>query len=218
MAMDNATLSKLGLTEEQITNVIKEHKSTIDGEYIPKHKFDEKVQEVKNLKEQKEQNEKALEDLKKVSGDSEKFKQELERIKAEKKLAEEKYAADLLETKKTFALRQKLSDQVIDVDVAMSLFNKDNIVLNEKDEITAGFEDVFGMIKKDKSYLLKNKDGAETDSNKSGIKFFGNGVNNPEQTGSNKSSDAQFVDSLFSGNQSAETTKSILSSYLPNLK
>lgn len=213
MAIDKSKLTELELTDEQVKGVLKLHAEEIDGNYVPKHRFNEKVTEVDNLKAQEKETQKTLKELKKVNGDAEEIQKKLDELEESKKQSEADYKKQLQETKVNFALKEKLMNEVVDVDVAMGLFDKTKITLNEKGEINGGFEDTFKMIKTEKQYLLKAKDG----DGAKGIKFAGNNLDNPDK-GDSSNPDADFVKEMFGGGKSTEDNQSIINNYMPNSK
>jgi hypothetical protein len=68
--MDKEALKALGLTDEQIAAVVKQHDDDIKGSYIPKSRMDELNETNKAIKQQLADRDKDIEDLKKSTGDN----------------------------------------------------------------------------------------------------------------------------------------------------
>lgn len=86
--MNKEQLVKMGLTEEQATNVMKE----LDGNFVPKSRFNDVNNELKSVKEQNSTFEKQIEDLKKVN--PEELKSTIETLQAENKALAEKHETE----------------------------------------------------------------------------------------------------------------------------
>lgn len=76
-------LIELGLTEEQATEVLKLSKAELDGNYIPKSRFDEINSQLKTAKEDIKTRDSQLEELKKVDVNG--LNAEIERLQKENK-------------------------------------------------------------------------------------------------------------------------------------
>lgn len=208
--MDKETLQGIGLSEEQITKVIKEHKSELDGKYIPKTKFDEKLAVIKNMEEKEAADAKAMKDLQKLAGDADSYKEAAKQYEQQKKEAEVKFKEDMLDTRRAYALKAKLASEVVDTEVALTFFDKSKVVLDDKDNITAGYEDAFNFIKKEKAYLLKPK---ADDKQQKGITFTGTDPKNPSQGQNTGDPSVEFVKQMFGAKQNSVTPQSIVDSY-----
>lgn len=71
--MNKEDLIAMGLTDEQATKVM----GSIDGNFVPKNRFNEVNEENKTLKKTVSDRDKQLEDLKKSSGDNEELKKQI---------------------------------------------------------------------------------------------------------------------------------------------
>lgn len=71
--MKKEDLIAMGLTDEQATKVL----ASLDGNYVPKTRFNEVNEENKNLKKSVSDRDKQLDDLKKSSGDNEELKKQI---------------------------------------------------------------------------------------------------------------------------------------------
>ncbi|MBQ8940579.1 MAG: phage scaffolding protein [Firmicutes bacterium] len=94
-----------GFTVEQAKTVI----DIINGEFIPKSRFDEVNEENKTLKGTIGERDKQLEELKKVGGDNAALKEKIESLQAENKSLSEQHAKELRDLKVDNAITTALT-------------------------------------------------------------------------------------------------------------
>ena len=167
--MTKEQLLAAGLTEEQATNILKLHKEAIDGNYVPKHRFDEVNTELKATKEQIRERDKQITELKKFEGDSKALQEKITALENENAAKDKEYKANLaLERKKNaikLALLEDENGKPYDVDMVMGLFNLEQIVIDEETgKIRSGFKEQNEAIRKEKAFLFSPKE----DANKGG--------------------------------------------------
>lgn len=104
--MNKEKLIEMGLTEELATKVAKE----LDGNYVPKTRFNEVNTELKQAKDQVKERDSQLETLKKSVGDSEELKKQIETLQNENKTKDEAHAAEIKQIKIDAAVDKALSD------------------------------------------------------------------------------------------------------------
>lgn len=159
--MNKEKLIEVGLNEEQANNVIKVFKETIDGQYIAKHRFDEVNGDLKNVKEQLIDRDKQISELKAFEGTSKDLSEKIATLEKENKEKNDKYLTDLASERKRMAVKVALLEDDVakpfDTDMVMSLFNLDNIEVDETGKINKGFKEQAETIKKDKSFLFNAK-------------------------------------------------------------
>lgn len=195
--MKKELLQAVGLTEQQVDAVLKLHKEAIDGQYVPKHRFDEVNTELKNAKEQITERDTQIAGLKKFEGDSKALGDKIKELEEANKQKDAEYQTTLSKERKRSALRlQLLEDEngkPHDTDMVMGLFNMDNIVIDETTgRITSGYKEQNDVIRKEKAFLFAEKAGDP--NNNPGITIKGktpadgdnkNKVNTPELYGQN---------------------------------
>lgn len=151
-------LVKLGLTDELAQKVVDHFGEVIDGEYVPKTRFNEINSELSTAKETIKERDKQIESLGKDSADIEALKKEKEDlIKANKqaaKEAEEKLAAE----RKSNAIKLELMGKVHNADVTMNLLKLENIVMDDNGKVKSGLKEQLDDLKKSDSYLFKTED------------------------------------------------------------
>lgn len=160
--MKKEQLIAAGLTDEQATNVMKLYKDTIDGEFVPKHRFNEVNNELKTAKEQLGERDKQITDLKKFEGDSKALSDKIKELEDANKQKDAEYKSSLALERKKNALRLALLEdekgKPHDADMVMSLFNLDNVVLDEATgKITSGYKEQSENIRKEKTFLFEEK-------------------------------------------------------------
>ena len=171
--MTKEQLLAAGFTEEQATNILKLHKEAIDGNYVPKHRFDEVNAELKTTKEQVKERDAQIKELKKFEGDSKALQEKIAELEAANAAKDEEYKANLaLERKKNaikLALLEDENGKPYDVDMVMGLFNLEQITIDEATgKIISGFKEQNDAIRKEKAFLFKEKQpvGEGNDKNK----------------------------------------------------
>ena len=167
--MTKEQLLAAGFTEEQVTNILKLHKEAIDGNYVPKHRFDEVNAELKTTKEQVIERDKQITELKKFEGDSKALQEKIAELEAANAAKDKEYKANLaLERKKNaikLALLEDENGKPYDVDMVMGLFNLEQVIIDEATgKISSGFKEQNDAIRKEKAFLFSPKE----DANKGG--------------------------------------------------
>ena len=104
--MNKEKLIEMGLTEELATKVAKE----LDGNYVPKTRFNEVNTELKQAKDQVKERDSQLETLKKSVGDSDELKKQIETLQNENKTKDETHAAEIKQLKIDTAVDKALAD------------------------------------------------------------------------------------------------------------
>lgn len=104
--MNKEKLMEMGLTEELATKVAKE----LDGNYVPKTRFNEVNTELKQAKDQVKERDSQLETLKKSVGDSDELKKQIETLQNENKTKDETHAAEIKQIKIDAAVDKALAD------------------------------------------------------------------------------------------------------------
>lgn len=160
--MKKEQLTAAGLTEEQAANVLKLYKDTIDGQFVPKHRFDEVNTELKNTKEQLTERDKQIKDLQKFEGTNKELSDKIKELEDANKQKDTEYKSNLALERKKNALRLTLLEdekgKPHDADMVMSLFNLDNVVMDEATgKITSGYKEQSETIRKDKAFLFEAK-------------------------------------------------------------
>lgn len=104
--MNKEKLMELGLTEELASKVVKE----LDGNYVPKARFNEVNSELKTAKDQVKDRDSQLETLKKSVGDSEELKKQIETLQNDNKAKDDAHAAEIKQIKIDAAVDKALAD------------------------------------------------------------------------------------------------------------
>lgn len=104
--MNKEKLMELGLTEELASKVAKE----LDGNYVPKARFNEVNSELKTAKDQVKDRDSQLETLKKSVGDAEELKKQIETLQNDNKAKDDAHAAEIKQIKIDAAVDKALAD------------------------------------------------------------------------------------------------------------
>lgn len=165
----------LGLTEEQATKAAEESAKELKT-YIPKHRFDEVNEENKTLKGTVEDNKKALDDLKKSTGDAEALKKQIETLQNDNKAKDEQYQKDLKDLKLTNAIKLAVAGKVHDEELVSGLFDKSKLILADDGNIT-GLDEQLKGLREGKKFLFKEEEQPQQQQ-QGGFRIGGEGSNN----------------------------------------
>lgn len=167
--MKEEQLKELGLEADVIAKVLKIHKDSIDGNYVPKATFEAERENVKTLKNQITERDNQITELTKFKGTNEELQKQLNDYKAQNEELKTNSEKELAKLKKENLLKFELKDQVIDVDDVLPKLNIDNIVF-ENDAIKSGLKEQLEDLRKSKPHYFAQQE----DKNKNtGWKPFG---------------------------------------------
>lgn len=140
--MNKEKLIELGLTEEQADSVIGSY-----GHMVPKSRFDEKNDELKEAYKTISKHELDLEELKPKLAGNEALLAQISELQDANNKAREQYDSELTSTRLNNALKFALHGKVQDSEYAISKLDKSKIVLDENFNIVSGFDDQFEEMK-----------------------------------------------------------------------
>ena len=148
--MNKESLMAMGLNEEQAQKVL----TSLDGNYVPKSKFQEVSEENKTLKKSVSDRDKQLEDLKKSSGDNAALQQQisdLQKANADQQKAHEQELSQLkLDNAIDLALSGAKAKNSKAVKAVMDL---SKVKLGEDGQLT-GFSEQLEALQKSDGYLF----------------------------------------------------------------
>lgn len=175
--MNKEQLIAAGFSEAQVTEILKLHKQAIDGQFVPKHRFDEVNNELKTTKEQLGERDKQIEGLKKFEGDSKALTDKIKELEDANKQKDNEHKTVLLNERKRNAVKvQLLEDEQgkpYDTDMVMGLFDLEKITFDEATgKITAGYKEQSDTIRTNKGFLFETK--SNNPNNQQGWKPKGN--------------------------------------------
>lgn len=108
--MEKEKLLALGITEEQAAEIVKMHKGILDGNYVPKSRFNEVNDSKNDLEGQVKDRDRQLKDLKKAAGDNKELKNKIEALEEGNKKTREDYEAKIKQIKIDNAVDVSLKD------------------------------------------------------------------------------------------------------------
>lgn len=183
--MNEEQLKALGLETDVITKVLKIHKDSIDGNYIPKATFEAERENVKTLKNQITERDNQITELTKFKGTNEDLQKQLNDYKTQNEELKANSEKELAKVKKENLLKFELKNQVIDVDDVLPKLNIDNIVF-ENDTIKSGLKEQLDDLRKTKPHYFAQQDNKNT-----GWKPFGS---TPSESGKEPDTVAPEID------------------------
>lgn len=206
--MNEEQLKELGLESEVITKVLKIHKDSIDGNYIPKATFEAERENVKTLKNQITERDKQITELTKFKGTNEELQKQLNDYKTQNEELKANSEKELAKVKKENLLKFELKNQVIDVDDVLPKLNIDNIVF-ENDTIKSGLKEQLDDLRKSKPHYFAQQDNKNT-----GWKPFGNAPSESGKEPDTVAPEIDFAKQLAqSKNATAQASQKALETY-----
>ena len=129
-------LQRLGIAEDKIENATQEFKAFLDGEYVPKSRFNEVIAEKKNLETTVADRDKQLKTLKDSEGDITTLKDKITKLQAENKANALKAEQDLKNLKISTAVQLAIGDTAQDAELVVNLIDKSKLILGEDGKVT----------------------------------------------------------------------------------
>ena len=149
--MTRDTLVEMGLTEELAAKVM----SSLNGNYVPKNRFNEISRENESLKAAAKEHEKQLDTLKKSAGDNESLSQQIADLQAANKTAKEDYEAQMNRLKIDFAVEKALTGaKAKNVTAAKALLDLKDAKLDEDGSVKGLSEQIEKLSKAEDSKFL----------------------------------------------------------------
>lgn len=144
--MEKEKLIELGLTEEQADKVIAEHKAQLEGNYIPKSRFDEVNNAKKKLETDVAERDKQLKTLKDSAGDNETLKNEITKLQNENQTAKDNYEKEIAGMKLNSAIETALgTHKAKNIIAVKALLDTSKISLDNENLL--GFEEQVKALK-----------------------------------------------------------------------
>lgn len=148
--MTKESLLAMGLSEEQAKKVLE----TLDGEYVPKSKFQEVSEENKTLKKSVGDRDKQLEDLKKSSGDNAALQQQISDLQKANADQQKAHEAELSQLKLDNAIDLALSGAKAKNSKAVKAIMDLSKVKIGEDGKLSGFSEQLEALQKSDAYLF----------------------------------------------------------------
>lgn len=147
-------LQKLGIAEDKIEDATQQFKAFLDGEYVPKSRFNEVNAEKKNLETAVADRDKQLKTLKNSEGNITTLKDKITKLQAENKANALKAEQDLKNLKISTAVQLAIGDTAQDAELVANLIDKSKLILGEDGKVT-GLNEQLKELKINKSFLFK---------------------------------------------------------------
>lgn len=151
-------LKNIGVAEDKMADAEKAVKSFLDGEFVPKSRFNEVNESKKSLTDQLAERDKQLTSLKKSAGDNEGLKKQIEELQTANKEQKAAFEEQAKALKIDTAIKLAIADSAQDADIVAGLIDKTKVILGEDGKV-AGLTEQVGALKKDKAFLFKGAPG-----------------------------------------------------------
>lgn len=170
--MTKEELTKLGLSDDLVKAVKALFDKELDGNYVPKEKFNAELQKVKDKDAQLSEREKQIAELGKFKGNAEELTKKIEELQAKNEASTKEYQEKLKQLELSSALKLALADQVFEVSDVIGKIDASKLTI-EDGVVKAGLDDQLKTLKEQHPHYFKGDP-------KNGWKPFGN---NPKQGG-----------------------------------
>lgn len=144
-------LKQLGITDDKVEAATAAIKAYLDGEYVPKGRFNEVNTAKKALEEQltvRNKEMKALQKQAEGAKDVEGLQKQISELTEKQKADQVEYESQLKKLKLDNAIALQIADKAQDVDIVSGLINRDKLIVNEDGSITGLTEQVEALQKK----------------------------------------------------------------------
>jgi myosin heavy subunit len=166
-------IAELVEDESKVNELVEFSKKSIPKEFIPKDKYNEKVEELTGVNEKLEETNKQIEELKNSTSNVDEYKEKLETLTQEYEQYKQEADSRVANMKKTSLLKDRLINEGADkdnIDLLLKDFNIDEMKL--KDDSIIGLDDYVNPIKEKRQRLfVKDKvdsnppdDGGDADN------------------------------------------------------
>lgn len=153
--MNKDELIKLGLSPEQATSVLQLAKPAMDAQA----RLDSVNQELAQAKATIAERDKQIDGLKTANSDSKALQKQIAELQAANAEAESKYKAELLASRKSYAVKQALLEaeqKPQNVKIVMDQIDMDKVFIDDNGNLT-GFQEQQTRLLKDAPYLFKTE-------------------------------------------------------------
>ena len=141
----------MGLSEDQAKKVIDE---VVDGNFVPKSRFNEVNEENKNLKQSVADRDKQLEDLKKSSGDNAELKKQIETLQQQNAEQQKAHNEEIAQMKLDNAVEMALSGAKAKNSKAVrAMLDMSKVKIGEDGKL-CGFDEQIEALKKSDEYMF----------------------------------------------------------------
>lgn len=154
--MNREQLKELGLSDEQIDAVMKEHGKVVNA---TKAQVDSLTTERDDLQAQIADRDSQLEELGKTAGLTDELKQQITQLQQDNATAKEQYEAELQDIKLSSAIKTALTGKVHDEDLVAGLFDREKLVING-DKIV-GLDEQLKTLQESKAFLFKTEESQQ---------------------------------------------------------
>jgi len=158
--MNKEALVALGITEEVAQKILGLHKNDINGNYIPKSRFDDVNEQLKEARSQISERDNQIAGLKKFEGTNQELTAKVKELQEQNKQKAAEFEKQLKDNKLKNAVKTALADSVFDSSLVLGLIDLTKIDLDDKDEIKSGLKEQVESLKKEKAFLFKPVNGA----------------------------------------------------------
>lgn len=154
-------LINLGIDNEKLSEILKLHKEVIEEGYYAKSKYESLESQLLKLKQQVEERDLQIKELKKFEGGSKELQEKISELENINEAKSKEYENEIaLERKRNLVRLALLEDEngkPHDANLVLDLFNLDNIAVSDG-KITSGFREQNENLRKDKSFLFASNE------------------------------------------------------------
>lgn len=154
--MTREQLIAAGLTEAQADAILKLHKESIDGNYVPKATFEAEREKVKNLNTEVSNRDTQIKELGKFKGTAEELETRVKELETANATAKADFDQQLKEITQKSIITSQISDMVVDVEDVIPKLDFSKISFKE-DKIESGLQEQLDALKQTKPHYFKTE-------------------------------------------------------------
>lgn len=181
MEMTQESLMAAGFTKEQATQILETHKAAINGQYVPKARFDEVNTSLTQAKATITERDTQITTLKAFEGTNAELQAKITALTEENATKAAEAATAIATEKKNAAMKLALTGKVHDADLVLSQLDTSKITIGDDGKLV-GFEEQLNPLKESKQFLFVADTASKPNNSLAGIVIAG--TTPPEGSGS----------------------------------
>lgn len=151
--MKRKFLEDMGLSKEQIDSIMDENGKDVNA---AKDNLEQVRTELKQTKDQLQERDTQLEDIKKSSGDNEALKKQISDLQEANKQKDKDHQEEIKNLKLDAAIRSAIGDSAQDADLVAGLIDRAKLLLSDDGKVT-GLDEQVKALRESKKFLFKEE-------------------------------------------------------------
>lgn len=210
--MTKEELIAMGLTPEQVDNVLKAYKKNLDGNFVPRERFNDVNNKLKTANETITNRDAQIENLKAFEGTNEELKNTITTLQQENATEKQRHQTELANMRKQEKVKDYISNHKRvphNVNDVLSTLDLDKIQVD--DDQLIGINEQYDKLVQEKPYWFKEEQPKQPEQKLFGFNFKGQEPKEGEGNGgSTLNKQEQFGKALAQSNGAMDTAKNAM--------